>query len=74
MRRSIRTRTYTLPAYWASALINGDYSGLEDGEEDEINAWLGDHPRLSCVDVGEPYLGRYDGLICDVATFTFLVG
>ena len=25
--------TTTLPAYWASALINGDYSGLEDEAE-----------------------------------------
>jgi len=26
------TDTITLPAYWASALVNGDYSGL-DGDE-----------------------------------------
>ena len=24
--------TVTLPAYWASALVNGDYSGLDDAE------------------------------------------
>ena len=24
--------TITLPAYWASALVNGDYSGLTDSE------------------------------------------
>lgn len=27
--------TITLPAYWASALINGDYSGMADEAEAE---------------------------------------
>lgn len=27
--------TVTLPAYWASALINGDYSGLKDSDPEE---------------------------------------
>jgi hypothetical protein len=29
---TIETSTITLPSYWACALINGDYSGLEDDE------------------------------------------
>ena len=28
--KTIETFAYTLPAHWASALINDDYSGLED--------------------------------------------
>ena len=28
----IETDIVTLPTYWASALINGDYSGLDDAE------------------------------------------
>ena len=29
---AIEVDTVTLPAYWASALVNGDYSGLDDDE------------------------------------------
>jgi hypothetical protein len=30
---TIETDTVTLPSYWASAIINGDYSGMTDDEE-----------------------------------------
>jgi hypothetical protein len=30
MTMATQTDTVTLPAYWAPALINGDFSGLED--------------------------------------------
>ena len=38
------TDTITLPAYWASAIINGDYSSLEDPAEaqrcrDVVSFW-----------------------------------
>jgi len=33
-------RRFTLPAPWASYLINGDASGLEDGEETQIKDFL----------------------------------
>jgi hypothetical protein len=33
---------YTLPSYWNSALINGDYSGLEDYEIVQIEALIED--------------------------------
>ena len=29
-----------LPDFWASALINGDYSGLEDQDEKELNDFI----------------------------------
>lgn len=31
---------YRLPAYWACALINGDYTGLSDNEKQEIRNFL----------------------------------
>lgn len=31
---------FTLGSWWASALINGDYSGLNDKEEKQLNDWL----------------------------------
>jgi hypothetical protein len=34
------TLTVTGPAYWASAIINGDFSGLEDVEAAACRAWL----------------------------------
>lgn len=43
---------YTLPIYWASYLINGDDSGLEPGEKDEIDAFL-ESENISILDVSE---------------------
>jgi len=31
---------YVLPAHWASALINGDDSGMRESEIAEMDAWL----------------------------------
>lgn len=36
----ITVSQYTLPASWASALVNGDVSGLDDAESAQIVAWL----------------------------------
>ena len=46
---------YTLPMYWASYLINGDASGLVDGEQAYIDEWLEDNGNPLFVDCGEPY-------------------
>jgi hypothetical protein len=37
-----RVETFALPAFWASALINDDWSGLEQDEIDAIHAWHAD--------------------------------
>lgn len=37
---NIEVIRYRLPIYWACALINGDYTGLSDEEEKEINNFL----------------------------------
>mgnify|MGYP001431460585 CR=1 FL=1 len=31
---------FTLGAWWAPAIVNGDYSGLNDDEEKQLNDWL----------------------------------
>ena len=41
--------TYTLPAYWASALINDDPSGLTAEELDDLESWLADQRPGRCI-------------------------
>ena len=31
---------YTIADHWASAIINADYSGLDDKEEQQLTQWL----------------------------------
>jgi hypothetical protein len=45
----MKTTTYILPAYWASALVNADESGMENKEIEEMNAWLDSVKPGSCV-------------------------
>tara|TARA_R100000234_G_scaffold90965_1_gene59127 strand:- start:224 stop:508 length:285 start_codon:yes stop_codon:yes gene_type:complete len=43
-----------LPNFWGSALVNGDYSGLTDEDELELNTFIEyweDDLDFSCVDV-----------------------
>lgn len=67
---------FRLPTYWASALVNGDESGLDDDEVARIAAWVADHPGMHCVDVlddSEFYVDGDDhGLPGDRSTFVFL--
>ena len=37
--------TYTIASHFASAIENGDYSGLEEGEEEALEAFLDTLPR-----------------------------
>lgn len=64
---------FDLPIYWASALINDDCSGLDATEENEMNQWyMNNAAGLACIDVSEEsYIGRFAGLITDMATYTF---
>jgi hypothetical protein len=34
------TYEYTVADHWLGAIINGDYSGLTDDEEIQLNDWL----------------------------------
>ena len=74
---NIKTDTYTLPAYWAPALINGDYSGLTDEEAAEIDQWLTDQPEGWAVDVSEETFFAWsndaNNMGADCAEFTFII-
>tara|TARA_R100001015_G_C4630508_1_gene192183 strand:+ start:3166 stop:3411 length:246 start_codon:yes stop_codon:yes gene_type:complete len=78
--KSIKEITEELPIYWASYLINGDSSGLEDDEEILIKDTL-EHLELSssqCVSVSDDYSFRRgrsdlpDLLGGDYAVYTFI--
>jgi hypothetical protein len=73
-----------LPDFWASPLINGDESGLDDMECDILDKFtdymLDKFGSCHCVDVS-PELdfkrwhdaSEFGVLACDVATFTFAI-
>lgn len=45
---------FTLPEHWAPALINNDWTGIEDAEEEKcMEQFLQDNPGLCCVDCDE---------------------
>ncbi len=51
------------PAHWASYLINGDASGLEDSEQAECDAWqesLQPAYVVSTEDDDEGHFGRFN--------------
>jgi hypothetical protein len=58
MKTEIETLELSLFAHWATYLINGDASGLEDGEQEEIDSYLATLPGWSCIDVSEDYSFR----------------
>ena len=72
--QQIEVLAYQLPAYWASYLINGDASGLEDGEQAQIDAFLKRESvpyPIYFVDCGESYFSHSNdatnlgGDVCD---------
>lgn len=77
---SLETVTVTLPDFWASALINGDESGLEDSDIAKMERVLA---RLGlaaghCLTCGEdePSFMRWhdaapDVLACNCLEYTF---
>ena len=68
---------YTLPAYWASYLINGDDSGMSTKDSEDcanflrVNGLL----RAGFYDCGDSYFSRFNdsgnGLAGDVCVFTY---
>ncbi len=71
----IQTETYILPAYWASALINDDYSGMNDEEIAILNTWYDKIKPGSCVGCSEVeyFTWRNDAYTigCNVLEFYF---
>lgn len=53
----IQIQEYLLPSHWASALINGDYSGYDPEDIANINAFtdsmVREHGKCWCVGVGD---------------------
>lgn len=77
MTTKLETREYTLPAYWASYLINGDSSGISDEEKSQADEWLKEKQLpapASCSDESW-FAWRNDAanLGGDVMEFVFLV-
>jgi hypothetical protein len=75
----IKTATFDAPAFWASALINGDessfdYYGKESKEEFDqwfelmLKAFNGKLYVVGCSE--EPHFGRFNGKGCDLLTYT----
>jgi len=80
--KTMQIETFDLPDFWASALINGDTSGLTDNDEQALNAFTefmiaeyGSCWALDCSE--EPSFmrwhdaARFGVLACDVLTFSF---
>jgi hypothetical protein len=76
----IETVTYTLPAFWACPLINGDESDLSYEESEALEEWLESEAVGACVNVSEneffaPWHDAiYYVLPCSCLEFTFLKG
>lgn len=67
---------YILPSFYASALINNDYSGLEDNGIAELNEWLERVKPgycVGCVDIGFKWENEINKLGADCSVFTFQV-
>jgi len=53
--------TYTLADHWANAIINADYTGLNDVEDKQLTEWLAEnHNPQGHWDIGddEGYFAR----------------
>lgn len=68
----------TAPSHWASYLINGDASGLDDEDEQAADEWiesLGYGSPADCRDEG--FLHFHDAqefaMPCDCQRYTFLI-
>ena len=76
---TLETRTATAPSAWASYLINGDASGLDDNEKRQADEWidsLGWGGPVCCEDAG--FIAWHDArnvcaLASDCQEYQFLV-
>jgi hypothetical protein len=74
--------TYLLPAFWAPALVNGDFSGLDDADEIALDRWMVETfpgPKgawvVDCDTDAIGFTAWHDAvpyvLACDAMPFTF---
>ena len=65
-----------LPAAWASLIINGDDSGLDEAEiakaNREIEAYAHDGYIFVDVDIEHTYHGRYGRLMYEMVDYTII--
>ena len=74
----VKIQSFTAPAHWACYFINGDCTGMEDGEISAADAWIesvGLGAPADCI--GEPeFLSCHDArdfaLPCDCLAYTFI--
>ena len=63
----------TYPAHWATAIINGDFSGLNESEETAVSEMLEmlASDGLMIVDVSDDvHFRSFAGFLTEVATYT----
>jgi hypothetical protein len=65
----MKTEEFRLPAHWATCLLYGDTTGLEEAEIDEASQWEVMHAPGPCIGVADD-TDFDDGEKC---TFTFQV-
>jgi hypothetical protein len=65
-------KTIDLPAYWCGVLVNGDFNA---GLDEALNSFIRVNPTMVIHDCSdESYIGRYDGLMCDMLTYSYTEG
>jgi len=74
----MKTKTYWLPAHWASALVNGDTTGLDDADENMLDWVMTSEGLPAPIGCGEEvsFLKYHDAqpygvLACDCLEYTF---
>lgn len=77
----LNTETYSLPAYWASYLVNGDASSMEEAEQAQCDRFVADKGLGGCLNCSdESSFSRFHDaqyitgfVAADVLDFTFPV-
>ena len=70
----MKTQTIIAPAHWASAIVNLDYSGLDNTDIRVLNKYLLDNDVLfkDCLTCSETeQLNKFNGELCMTLEYTF---
>ena len=70
----MKTQTIIMPANWASAIVNLDYSGLDDTEIGKLNTHLllNDLSFKDCLMCSDTeYINNFNGELCMTLEYTF---
>ena len=74
----MKTETYLLPSFWASALINADESDMNDEDIRAMDEWLSENSPgwcTGCSNEASDFTPFHDAsnhvLACDCLTYTF---